>query len=80
MANVEDESQVFLSLGGVSIFAKLRKRAANISEARERGKKRPREPNAIVDVYTPSNKLRGCNYKATPSPKDHGTRIDVPLF
>ena len=74
--NVQSKYQALLSLGGVSTFAKLRKRAVDISKVEKRDKKRPREPDAAFNVHT-RNKPKGCTHKATPTPKDHEARSDL---
>ena len=75
--NMEDGSQIFLSLGAISIFFELLKRVANLSNAIRRSRKRSKDINATIDVCaTKRGKKR--NYKATSPPKSYGDKTEVP--
>ena len=65
-----------MSLGGVSTFTELWKRAVDISKVEKKDKKRLKELDVAVNIHT-SNKPERCNHKATPAPKGHEVRSDL---
>ena len=67
-----------MSIGGISTFSKLLKRAADVSKAMRRSGKRPKESNAVIEVCASVDKPRKRSYKATPPPKNYEQRQNVP--
>ncbi|KAJ1379609.1 Retrotransposon gag domain [Sesbania bispinosa] len=67
--NIEDRSQIFLSLGGITTFAKLMRQGANVSEAMRRQGKRNKEAENVVDVYASEERERKKSFRMSPSPR-----------
>ena len=76
--NMDDESQIFLSIGEISIFSELLNRTADILEVTRSSGKRPKESNAVIEVYASADKARKRSYKATPLLRNYEQRLDVP--
>ena len=56
--NIEGELQLFLSIEGISTFAELLKRAADILESLKRHRKHSREMESVYEVYAAEKRSR----------------------
>ncbi|KAK7244906.1 hypothetical protein RIF29_39735 [Crotalaria pallida] len=74
--NVEDGAQIFLSLSGITTFAELMKRGADVAEAMRRQGKRTKE-DAMLEVYAVDGRGKKKDYKETPPPRKYG-KNEVP--
>ncbi|KAJ1400903.1 Aspartic peptidase domain superfamily [Sesbania bispinosa] len=69
--NIEDGSQIFLSLGGITTFTELMRRGADIAEAMKRQGKRTKEANNVFDVCALEDKGRKTNFRGPHSSKEY---------
>ena len=57
--NIEGESQLFLSVGRISTFAELLRRAANVSESLRHQGKRLKDMEPVYEVYATEGRSKG---------------------
>ncbi|KAJ1408497.1 Ribonuclease H domain [Sesbania bispinosa] len=69
--NIEDGSQIFLSLGGITTFVELMRRGADVVEAMKRQGKRTKEADNAFDVWALEDKGRKRNFWGPHSSKEY---------
>ncbi|KAJ1388919.1 hypothetical protein SESBI_38732, partial [Sesbania bispinosa] len=82
--NIEDGSHIFLSLGGMTTFAKLMKKAVDITNAMKRQGKRIKEAYVLFDICTREEREKKRNFRSNFSPDkivafDANDLLEIPL-
>ncbi|KAJ1397727.1 hypothetical protein SESBI_31662 [Sesbania bispinosa] len=67
--NIEDGSQIFLSLGGISTFAELIKKGTNVAEAMKRQGKRTKEAEGTYDICALEDRDRKRSFRGNQNAK-----------
>ncbi|KAJ1378900.1 hypothetical protein SESBI_47381 [Sesbania bispinosa] len=62
--NIENRSQIFLSLSGITTFSELMRKAADVADAMKRQGKRTKGPEDMFDVCATEQKERKRSFKA----------------
>ncbi|KAJ1396548.1 Retrotransposon gag domain [Sesbania bispinosa] len=62
--NIEDGSQIFLSLGGITTFAELMRRGVDVAEAIEKQGKRPKEADSAFEVCALEDRGRKRGFRS----------------
>ena len=75
--NMEDASQIFLSLGTISMFFESLKRAADVSDTMRRSREKAQRYKCCYD-FCATKRGKKCNYKAIPPPKSYGAKTKIP--
>ncbi|KAJ1427656.1 Retrotransposon gag domain [Sesbania bispinosa] len=76
--NIEDGSQIFLSLGGITTFAELMRRGADVAEAIKRQGKRTKEADNAFDICTRDENGHKRSFRG-PHPSREYTGNKTPL-
>ncbi|KAJ1408149.1 Retrotransposon gag domain [Sesbania bispinosa] len=67
--NIEDGSQIFLSLGGITTFAEFIRQGSDVAEAIKRQGKRSKETENVFDVCALDEREKKNNFRMSPSPR-----------
>ncbi|KAJ1404543.1 Retrotransposon gag domain [Sesbania bispinosa] len=71
--NIEDGSQIFLNLGGITTFAELMKKAADVADTMKWQGKRAKEAESMFDICALEERERKKAFKGSFSPRKNAT-------